>query len=89
MRGLQGTFPHCKKRLPGDSGQQRLVLEAIVLVHSFQTEYIGYSQIKSVFDPKYVCIENLHGYNRIAQYYFHPGEYDSEVDGSGNGSDDD
>ena len=60
-----------------------------MLVHSFQTEYIGYSQIKSVFDPKYVCIENLHGYDQIAQYYFRPGEYDSEVDESGNGSDDD
>ena len=66
MRGLQGTFPHCKKRLPGDSGQQRLVLEAIVLVHNFLTEYLGYSQIKSVFDPEYVRVENLHGYDRIS-----------------------
>jgi hypothetical protein len=35
MRGLQGTFPCCKKCLPSDSEQQRLVLEAIVLVHNF------------------------------------------------------
>ncbi len=28
-------------------------------------------------------IENLQGYDQIAQYYFHPGEYDSEVDGEG------
>jgi hypothetical protein len=68
--------------------QQRLVLEAIVLVHNFQTKYVGYSQILSVFDLEYVCIENLHGYNQIAQYYYRPGEYDSEVDGSGSGSDD-
>ncbi len=34
-------------------------------------------------------VENLEGYNRIAQYYFRPGEYDSEVDGSGDDSDDD
>ena len=54
MCGLQGTFPRCKKCLPSDSVQQRLVLEAIVLVHNFRTEYVGYSQIKSVFDPKYV-----------------------------------
>ncbi len=35
MRGLQGTFPRCKKRLPGDDEMQRLVLDAIVLVHNF------------------------------------------------------
>jgi hypothetical protein len=28
-------------------------------------------------------IENLQGYDQIAQYYFRPGEYDSEVDGEG------
>ena len=66
MRGLQGTFPCCKKRLPSNSEQRRLVLEAIVLVHNFQTEYVGYSQIKSVFDPEYVRVENLHGYDRIS-----------------------
>jgi hypothetical protein len=88
MRGLQGTFPCCKKRLPSDSAQRRLVPEAIVLVHNFQTEYVVYSQIKSVFDPEYVCVENLQRYDRIAHYYFRPGEYDSEVDRSGHGSDD-
>jgi hypothetical protein len=89
MRGLQGMFLCCKKCLPSNSEQRHLVLEAIVLVHNFLTEYLGYSQIKSVFDPEYVRVENLHGYDRIAQYYFRPGEYNSEVDGSGNGSDDD
>ena len=64
MRGLQGTFPRCKKRLPSDSEQQRLVLESIVLVHKFCMEYIGYSQVKSVFDPEYVRVENLQGYDR-------------------------
>jgi hypothetical protein len=28
-------------------------------------------------------IENLQGYDRIAQYYFCPWEYDSKVDGEG------
>ena len=88
MRGLQGTFPCCKKCLPSDSEQRRLVLEAIVLVHNFYTEYVGYSQVKSVFDLEYVCVENLQGYDQISQYYFRPGEYDSEVDGSSDGSDD-
>ena len=35
MRGLQGTFPRCKKRLPSDPALRRLVIEAIVLVHNF------------------------------------------------------
>ena len=88
MCGLQGTFPRCKKRLPSDSEQRRLVLESIVLVHNFRTEYVGYSQIKSVFEPEYVRVENLHGYDQISQYYFRPGDYNSDIDGSGDGSDD-
>jgi hypothetical protein len=35
MPGLQGIFPRCKKCLPGDNKMQRLVLNAIVLVHNF------------------------------------------------------
>ena len=80
MRGLQGTFPRLKKRLPSDSATRRLVIEAIVLLHNFRTEFVGYSQIKTVFDPEYVRIESLQGYDRIAQYYFRPGEYDSDDD---------
>ncbi len=68
---------------------RRLVIDAIVLVHNFQTNYVGYSQIKTVFKPEYEPIANLEGYDRIAQYYFRPGDYDSEVDGSGGDSDDD
>jgi hypothetical protein len=37
-----------------------------------------------VFDPEYARIENLQGYDRIAQYYFRPGDYDSDVDDDGN-----
>jgi hypothetical protein len=89
MRGLQGTFPRCKKRLPSDDKLRRLVLDAIILVHNFRTDYVGYNQIKSVFDPEYARIENLEGYDRIAQYYFRPGDYDSEVDGEGSEADSD
>ena len=89
MRGLQGTFPRCKKRLPSDDKLRRLVLDAIILVHNFWTDYVGYNQIKSVFDPEYARIENLEGYDRIAQYYFRPGDYDSEVDGEGSEADSD
>jgi hypothetical protein len=83
MHGLQGTFPCCKKRLPSNLVQRHLVLEAIVLVHNFQMEHVGGNQIKMVFDPKYVCVQNLCGYNQTAQYYFRPREYDSEEDRSG------
>ncbi len=89
MRGLQGTFPRWKKHLPSDHEQRRLVLEAIVLVHNYWTELVGYNQINMVFDAEYVCIQNLNGYDRIAQYYFLPGEYDSDDndEDNGNGSD--
>jgi hypothetical protein len=51
--------------------------------------WVSYSQIKTVFDPEYERVANLEGYDRIAQYYFCPGDYDSEVDGSGGESNDD
>jgi hypothetical protein len=34
-RGMQGTFPKCKKRLPSDDEMHHLVIDAIVLVHNF------------------------------------------------------
>ena len=90
MRGLQGTFPRCKKRLPSDSLKRRLVIEGIILVHNFRTHTVGQNQIKDVFDPEYVRIENLAGYDRIAQYYFRPGDYatdDEHNDSSGSEDD--
>jgi len=81
---MQGTFPRFQKRLPSNSAICRLVIETMILVHNFRSDYVGCNQIKTVFDPEYVAIHNLHGYDRIAQYYFRPGEYDSEVDGSDN-----
>jgi hypothetical protein len=89
MRGMQGTFPRCKKRLPGDDEMQCLVLDAIVLVHNFRADYVGYSQIRTVFDQEYERVANLDGYDRIAHCYFRPGDYDSEVNGSGGESDND
>jgi hypothetical protein len=87
MPGLQGTFPWCKKRFPSDNAMRRLVIEAIVSVQIFQTDYVGYKYMKTILDLEYVCVENLQGYDLIAHYYFHPGDYDSEVEGSGSGSD--
>jgi hypothetical protein len=87
MRGMQFTIPCCKKRLPSDHALRCLVIEAIVLVHNFRMDFVGYSQIKTVFDPEYVWIENLQGYDQIAQYYFPLGDYNSEVDGDGTDND--
>ena len=89
MRGLQGTFPRWKKRLPSDHFQRRLVIEAIILIHNYHTELVGFNQINTVFDSEYVRIHNLEGYDRITQYYFRPGEYNSDYndDGNSGGSD--
>jgi hypothetical protein len=87
MCGLQGTFPCCKKCSPSDPKLCRRAIKAIVFVHNFRTDYVGYSQIQTVFLPEYVRIENLQGYDRIAQYYFGPGDYNSNVDGDGSDSD--
>ncbi len=61
---------------------QRLVLDAILLVHNFRADYVRYSQIRTVFDPEYERVANLDDYDRVVHYYFHPGDYDSEVNGS-------
>ncbi len=84
MRGLQDTFPRWKKCLPSHHHQRRLVLEAIVLIHNYRMELVGFNQINTVFDPEYVRVQNLYRYNRIAQYYFRPGDYDSDDNGDGN-----
>ncbi len=54
-----------------------------MLVHNFRTDYVGYNQIRTLFEPEYVWIKNLQGYNQISQYYFHPGDYDSKVNRDG------
>ena len=82
VQAMQGTFPGCKKRLPSNSTIGHLVIETIVLVQNFRSYYVGCNQIKTVFDPIYVAIHNLEDYDRIAQYFFRPREYNSEVDRS-------
>ena len=67
------------KHLPSDPAL--CVIDAIMLVHNYWTDFIGYSQIQTVFDPEYVRCENLEGYDQISQYYFRPEEYDSKNDG--------
>jgi hypothetical protein len=60
-RGLQGTFPCCKKRLPTDKDKRRGVLECNILVHNFRTELVGLNQIAAVFNPEYKNVINIHG----------------------------
>ena len=74
-------FPLLQEVPANDHALRCLVIEAILLVHNFRMDYVGYNQIKTVFDPEYVRIENLQAYDQIAQYYFCPGDYDSKVNG--------
>ena len=80
MRALQGSFPRCKKRLPGNCKMRRRVLESIVLIHNFRTDLVGSNQISTVFDPEYERYINLEGYDRISQYYLRPEDFDSDSD---------
>jgi hypothetical protein len=88
MRGLQGSFPCCKKRLPSDATKRRLVFEGILLVHNYCTHTVGQNQIKLVFDSEYAWVVNLEGYDHISQYYFCPGDYNTDSNKEDNGSDD-
>ncbi len=87
MRGLQGTFPRCKKRLLSDTAKCRLVIEGIILVHNYRTHTVGQNQIKSVFDSEYARVVHLEGYDRISQYYFRPGDYNTDSNEEDNSSD--
>jgi hypothetical protein len=78
MRGLQGTIPQCKKRLPSDKDKRRCVLECIVLLHNFRTEIVGHNQISAVFAPKYEQVININSYDRIHRYYLEPGNYETD-----------
>jgi hypothetical protein len=78
MRGLQGTFPCCKKRLPSDKEKRCRVIECIILVNNFRTELVGHNQISEVFGPEYERVMNINGYDRIRQYYLQPGDYDTD-----------
>lgn len=57
---------------------RRLVLESTVLVQNLHIELAGSDQIKAVFDPEYEQNVNLKGCDRIGQYYFQPGDFDSD-----------
>ena len=76
MRGLQGSFPRFKRRLPGNALKQKRMFESIILIHNFRTHLLGCNQISAVFDSEYERVITLHGHDRIARYY----NYDYEVE---------
>ncbi len=82
MHGMQCTSPCCKKCLPSDSLNRRLVMESIVLIDNICTELVGLNQIKTVFDPEYESYISIEGYDRISQYYLRPDDCESEDDSS-------
>jgi hypothetical protein len=70
MWSLQGTFPRCKKRLPGNAEKRKTVIQSIVLIHNFRIALVGINQIATVFDPEYERYINLSSYDRIKRFYF-------------------
>jgi hypothetical protein len=80
MRGLQGSFPKCKKHIPSQNDKIRLVLEGILLIHNYHMEIVGSNKIKPVFNPEYEWYANVGGYDRIGNYYLQPKDYDSDDD---------
>jgi hypothetical protein len=84
LRQASEWVPRWKKRLKSDDFQRRLVIEAIILIHNYRMELVGFNQINTMFDSAYVHIHNLEGYDRIAQYNFRPDEYNSNDNDNGN-----
>ena len=64
--------------LPSDKVKCRHVIECIILVHNFRMEIVGHNQISTVFAPEYKRVINIHGYDRIHQYYLQPGNYETD-----------
>jgi hypothetical protein len=52
MRGLQGSFPRLKDRLPYEErGERKIILQMIVLLYNFRASTVGQNQIRSTFMP--------------------------------------
>ena len=64
--------------LPSDKLKRRRVIECIILVHNYRMEIVGHNQISAVFAPEYERVINIHGYDRICQFYLQPGDYETD-----------
>jgi hypothetical protein len=50
MRGLQGSFPKLKDRLPYEErGERKRFLQLVILVHNYRTSRLGLSQIQTTY----------------------------------------
>jgi hypothetical protein len=50
MRGLQGSFPRLKDRIPYEErGERKQLLQLVVLLFNYRTEKVGFNQIKTVY----------------------------------------
>jgi hypothetical protein len=58
-------------------------------VYNYRTHTVGQNQIKAVFGcSEYARVVNLEGYDRISQYYFRPGDYNTDSNEEDNSSGD-
>jgi len=69
MRALQGSFSRLKARLTSHKSRRHAIIMCCVLLHNWRTEYVGLNQIATVFNPEYLKVINIEGYDRIARYY--------------------
>ena len=50
MRGLQGSFPRLKDRIPWEEhGERKLLMQLVIYLYNFQTETVGLNLIASVY----------------------------------------
>ena len=70
MRGLQGSLPRFKHRLPGNKKKMKYIIQSMVFIHNFRTHLMGCNQIKTEFDQEYERVITLNGNDRISRYYF-------------------
>ena len=57
-------------------------------MYNYCNHTVGQNQIKVVFDSEYAWVVHLEGYDRISQYYFHPGDYNTDSNEEDNSSGD-
>ena len=50
MRGLQGSFPRLKDRIPWEEhGERKLLMQLVIYLYNFRTETVGLNQTASVY----------------------------------------
>ena len=78
MRSLQGTWPRLKSRLTSNTAKRKLIIESVVLLNNYRTEFIGLNQIATVFNEFYEQRINFDGYDRISRYFHQDNEEDED-----------